>query len=281
MAFLSGRGLASLSADLWGFALRAACVVSCFLALLTACTAEERTPSPPLARSDVNPNAFVGTAREVAAQAQEAEILKAHPRLGVRSGAELIIHYRGEALVTYTDNPQGCDSYLVERAIEIRDPDTGALEPIALIACHFGTTTNRYLVLPNSGKYNVTGDVAASPNGRFLATTDSTVTKARGAFIIANWPQTESRAEFPAGCRNISWVSDSELNADCWRSEHPNTVNPDESDAVFFRARVWRDGATWRMTATNWLARDGSPALSNRPFPVLAAVDKTGVDAPG
>ena len=73
---------------------------------------------------------------------------------------------------------------------------------------------------------------------------------------------------------------DDGLSADCWRSEHPNTVNPDESDTVFFRAKVWRDGETWRMTATDWLARDGSPALSNRPFPLLASVAKTGVDAP-
>ncbi|MBP2158211.1 MULTISPECIES: hypothetical protein [Asticcacaulis] len=250
------------------------------MVLLAACTAEAPPPPPPLARSDVNPNAFVGTPQEVAAKAQEAAILKAHPEMAIRNGPELVISYRGEPLVTYTDNPQGCDRYIVERAIEIRDPDSGTLEPIALVACHFGTTTNRYLVLPNSGKYNVMGDIAASPNGRYLATTDSTVTKARGAFIITQWPNTESRAEFPAGCKNIEWQSDSALTADCWRSEHPNTVNPDESDAVFFRAKVWRDDETWRMTATDWLARDGSPALSNRPYPLLAAIDKTGVDAP-
>ncbi len=255
-------------------------VLPAFIILLTACTAETAAPPPPLARSDVNPNAFVGTSDEIEAKAREAAILKAHPKLGVRKGAELTLTYRGEALVTYTDNPQGCDRYIVERAIEVRDPDSGTLEPIALVACHFGTTTNRYLVLPNSGKYNVTGDTAASPSGRYLATTDSTVTKARGAFIITQWPNTERRAEFPAGCKNIEWQSDSALTADCWRSEHPNTVNPDESDAVFFRAKVWRDDETWRMTATDWLARDGSPALSNRPYPLLAAIDKTGVDAP-
>jgi hypothetical protein len=261
--------------------LRIVHVLPILIVLLTACTAEEPTPPPPLARSDVNPNAFIGTPQEVAAEAQEAQILKDHPKLGVRNGPDLVLTYRGEPLVTYTDNPEGCDRYIVERAVSIRDPDTGTLEPIALIACHFGTTTNRYLVLPNSGKYNVLGDIAASPSGRFLATTDSTVTKARGAFIITQWPNTERRAEFSAGCKNIHWQSDNGLTADCWRSEHPNTVNPDESDTVFFRAKVWRDGETWRMTATDWLARDGSPALSNRPFPILAAIDKTGVDAPG
>lgn len=255
-------------------------VLPFFIVLLTACTAEEPTHPPPLAHSDINPNAFIGTPQEVAAKTQEMQILKDHPRLGVRNGPELVINYGGEPLVTYTDNPEGCDRYIVERALSMRDPDTGALEPVALIACHFGTTTNRYLVLPNSGKYNVVGDIAASPNGRFLATTDSTVTRARGAFIITQWPNTERRAEFPAGCKNIQWQSDDGLTADCWRSEHPNTVNPDESDTVFFRAKVWRDGETWRMTATDWLARDGGPALSNRPFPLLASVAKTGVDAP-
>lgn len=257
-------------------------IAACIIISLpvAACTAEKPAPPPPLARSDVNPNAFVGTPKETEAKLQEAEVLKAHPRLAVRNGPELVINYRGEVLVTYTDNPQGCDRYIIERAIEVRDPDSGALEPVALVACHFGTTANRYLVLPNSGKYNIIGDIAASPSGRFIATSDSTVTRARGAFIISEWPHTENRAEFPAGCKNIRWQSDSELDADCWRSDHPNTVNPEESDTVFFRARVWRDGKAWHMTGTDWLARDGTKALSNRPFPMLAAVDKTGVDAP-
>jgi hypothetical protein len=260
--------------------LRAVSALTFFTVLLTACTAEEPAPQPPLARSDVNPNAFVGTSKETEAKLQEAEVLKAHPSLARRNGPELVINYSGEALVTYTDNPQGCDRYIVERAITVRDPESGTLEPIALVACHFGTTTNRYLVLPNSGKYNVVGDIAASPSGRYVATSDSTVTRARGAFIISEWPHTENRAEFPAGCSNIHWRSDHELDANCWRSDHPNTVNPEESDTVFFRARVWRDGNTWHMTGTKWLARDGSEALSNRPFPLLAAVNKTGVDAP-
>ena len=280
MAFLSACGLASGLPICGGSALRAVCVVICGLVLLSACTAEEPTPPPPVARSDVNPNAFVGTAQEVAAKAQESAVLEDHPKLGVRNGPELVIKYRGETLVTYTDNPQGCDRYIVERAVEVRDPEAGTLEPIALIACHFGTTTNRYLVLPNSGKYNVIGDIAASPSGRFIATIDSTVTRARGAFIISQWPNIERRAEFPAGCKNIRWENDNALTADCWRSEHPNTVNPEESDTVFFRARVWRDDGAWHMTGTRWLARDGSDALSNRPFPMLAATDKTGVDAP-
>lgn len=260
--------------------MRNLCVLIYAAMTLAACSRDEPV-APPVARSDVNPNAFVGTPRETAAKLHESQLLEQYPGVASRNGPELVISYRGDIVVTYTDNPQGCDRYIVEQILKVRDPDTASLEAIALVACHFGTTTNRYLVLPNSGKYNVISDIAASPDGRLFATSDSTVTKARGAFIISKWPDTNSRFEFPAGCKTIKWLNDSELNADCWRSDHPNTVNPDESDTVFFRARVWREDDRWNMTATQWLARDTfAPIASNKPFPTLTAIHKTGVDAP-
>ncbi len=248
---------------------------------LCACSREE-VPPPPVAQNDVNPNAFIGTPREAAAKLNETMVLRDNPKIAVRSGPVLTIRYRDKELVTYADAPGGCDRYVIERAVKVLEPQTGKLEPIALVACHFGVTTNRYLVLPNTGKYAVTDDVAASPDGRFLATSDSTMTKARGAFIVIDWPDTTRGAEFPAGCTHIGWQDDAHLTADCWHSDTPNTVNPDESDAVVFAAKIWRDGGVWRMQATRWLqAETYAPLASNAPLPKFTALNKSGVDAPG
>jgi len=246
-----------------------------------ACTKPKEAPSPPLAHSDMTPGAFIGTPREAAARLNESLTLRDYPTLATRRDDKLIIHYRDQDIVTYTDDPKGCARYLIERAVMVFDPQTGTREPVALVACHFGATTNRYLVLPNGGKYAVTDDVAASPDGRFLATSDSTVTRSRGAFIVIQWPDIEKRAEFPAGCTHLKWQDDGHLTADCWHADTPNPVNPDESEARFFRARVWRDGGAWRMQAMEWLHRDTfEPSASSAPLPKFTAVNKTGVDAP-
>jgi len=245
-----------------------------------ACT-KPKDPPPPVAHSDITPNAFLGTPREAAAKLNESLVLRDYPTLADRKGDSLVIHYRDQDIVTYTDDAKGCVRYVIERAVMVFDPQTGTREPIALVACHFGVTTNRYLVLPDSGKYAVTDDVAASPDGRFLATSDSTVTRSRGAFIIIDWPNIRTRAEFPAGCTHLAWQDDGHLTADCWHADTPNPVNPDESEARFFRARVWRDGGAWRMQAMEWLHRDTfEPSASSAPLPKFTAVNKTGVDAP-
>ncbi|HVZ29143.1 MAG TPA: hypothetical protein VG839_02035 [Asticcacaulis sp.] len=246
---------------------------------LTACDRPHRPP--PIPKSDVDPTAFVGTPKEAAARRQEAQVLAAHPGLAERKGTTLTIHYRGHDLVSYTDDAHGCARYFVERAVRVFDPDSGRLEALALVDCHFGTTTNRYLVLPSTGKYALTDDVAASPDGHHLATSDSTVTPARGQFIIVEWPDFDRRAAFPAGCRNIQWQDDRHLTADCWHSDHPNTLNPYESDAMVFRARIWNDQGQWRMQATQWLhAESFAPLVSTKPLPTFTAVVKQGVDAP-
>ena len=246
-----------------------------------ACTKPKPAPPVPVAQTDVNPNAFIGTPREAAAKLNESLVLQDAPSLAGRSGSVLTIRYRGSDLVTYTDDPNGCSRYVIERAVKVFDPQSGHLEPIALVACHFGSTTNRYLVLPNTGKYTVTDDVAASPNGHFLATSDSTVTPSRGAFIVIDWPDIDRRAEFPAGCTHIAWQDNDHLTADCWHSDGPNTLNPDESDAVFFSTRVWRQDGVWRMQATRWLqAETFAPVASSAPLPKFTAVSKQGVDAP-
>lgn len=246
-----------------------------------ACTKPKDPPPPLVAHTDITPNSFVGTPREAAARLNESLVLREHPGLATRSGDTISIRYGGQDVVTYTDDPNGCQRYIIERAVMVYDQKTGRREPVALVACHFGVTTNRYLVLPNSGKYAVTDDVAASPDGRFLATSDSTVTKARGAFIVIEWPEMDTRAEFPAGCTHLKWQDDGHLTADCWHSDTPNTVNPNESAAVFFRAKVWRDGGVWRMQAVQWLHRETfAPSASAAPLPKFTAVNKTGVDAP-
>ncbi len=250
------------------------------LCALAACTRQPE-PRPPAPRTDINPATFIGTAKEAAARQQEAKVLGDYPGLAERKGAILTIRYRGNDLVTYTDDAQGCARYYIERAIKVADPETGRLEPVALVACHFGTTTNRYLVLPTTGKYALTDDVATSPDGHHLATSDSTVTRARGQFIIVEWPDFERRAAFPTGCKNIQWQDDSHLTADCWHSDRPNTLNPYESDAIFFRANVWNDKGVWRMRATQWLhAESFTPVASTAPLPQFEAVTKEGVDAP-
>ncbi len=247
-----------------------------------ACTKPKDPPPPPAAHSDITPNAFIGTPKEAAAKLNESLVLRDHPELATRRGDAIVIRYAGRDVVTYADDPRGCARYVIERAVMVRDAKTGRREPIALVACHFGVTTNRYLVLPDSGKYAVTDDVAASPDGRFLATSDSTVTPSRGAFIIMDWPTVETRAEFPAGCTHLKWQDNDHLTADCWHSDTPNTVNPDESEARFFRANVWRDGGVWRMQAVQWLHRDTfAPRASAQPLPRFTAINKTGVDAPG
>lgn len=252
-----------------------------FLTTAALCACSRPAPPPPAPKTDINPTSFVGTPKEAAARQAEAQVLAANPGLAERIGAVLTIRYRGNDLVTYTDDAQGCTRYFIERAVRVSDPDTGRLEALALVACHFGTTTNRYLVLPSTGKYALTDDVAASPDGHHLATSDSTVTKARGQFIIVQWPDFDRRAAFPAGCRDIRWQDDRNLTADCWHSDRPNTVNPHESDAVFFRAHVWNDRGTWRMRATQWLeAESFAPATSTAPLPSFNAVSKQGVDAP-
>lgn len=250
------------------------------VATVYACT-KPKDPPPPVAHSDVTPNAYLGTPREAAAKLNESLILKAHPELARRSGSVLTIRYQGRDVVTYTDDARGCTRYVIERAVMVYDQRTGGHEPIALVACHFGVTTNRYLVLPNSGKYAVTDDVAASPDGRFLATSDSTVTRSRGAFIVIDWPNIETRAEFPAGCTHLKWQDDSHLAADCWHADTPNPFNPNESEARFFHAKVWRDGGVWRMQAVQWVHQDTfAPRASSEPLPKFTAVNKTGVDAP-
>lgn len=247
---------------------------------LAACARPER-PKPPTPKTDINPATFIGTSKEAAVRQQEMRVLAANPGLGERKGAVLTIRYRGTDLVTYTDDAQGCARYYIERAVHVADPETGHLEPLALVACHFGATTNRYLVLPTTGKYALTDDVATSPDGHHLATSDSTVTKARGQFIIVQWPNFERRAAFPAGCKNIQWQDDRQLTADCWHSDGPNTLNPYESDTVFFRAKVWNDKGLWRMQATRWLhAESFTPVASTAPLPQFAALNKEGVDAP-
>lgn len=249
------------------------------VACLTACARPHHPPPAP--KSDIDPSAFVGTPKEVAARQQEARVLTANPGLAERRGAVLTIRYRGHDLVSYTDDPHGCARYYIERAVRVFDPDSGRLEPLALVACHFGATTNRYLVLPSTGKYALTDDVAASPDGHHLATSDSTVTPARGQFIIVEWPDFDRRAAFPAGCRNIRWQDDRNLTADCWHSDGPNTLNPYESDAVFFRAHVSKDHGQWQMQATQWLhAESFAPVASTAPLPRFSAIEKEGVDAP-
>ncbi len=252
------------------------------VAATCACTKPKDPPPPaPVAQSDITPNQFIGTPKEAAAKLNESMVLRENPQLATRSERAISIRYKGEDLVTYTDDPHGCDRYVIERAVKVYDNQSGRLEPIALVACHFGSTTNRYLVLPTTGKYAVTDDVAASPNGHFLATSDSTVTKSRGAFIVIEWPQIETRAEFPAGCTHIAWQDDSHLTADCWHSDGPNTLNPNESDAVVFSAKVWRDGGVWRMQATRWLQGETfAPRASPSALPKFTALNKTGVDAP-
>lgn len=250
------------------------------VATVYACT-KPKDPPPPVAHSDITPNTYVGTPREAAAKLNESLVLKAHPQLARRSGEVLTIRYQGRDVVTYTDDPKGCTRYVIERAVMVYDQRTGGREPIALVACHFGVTTNRYLVLPNSGKYAVTDDVAASPDGRFLATSDSTVTRSRGAFVVIDWPNIETRAEFPAGCTHLKWQDDGHLTADCWHADTPNPVNPNESEARFFHAKVWRDGGVWRMQAVQWVHQDTfAPRASSEPLPKFTAVNKTGVDAP-
>lgn len=249
------------------------------MACLSAC-ARPQAPPPP-AKSDIDPTAFVGTPKETAARARETQVLAANPGLAERQGAVLTIHYRGHDLVSYTDDAHGCARYYVERAVRVFDPDSGRLEPLALVDCHFGATTNRYLVLPSTGKYALTDDVAASPDGHHLATSDSTVTRWRGQFIIVEWPDFDRRAAFPAGCRNIHWQDDHSLTADCWHSDGPNTLNPYESDAIFFRARVWNEHRQWKMQATQWLhAESFAPVSSTAPLPRFTAITKEGVDAP-
>ncbi len=246
-----------------------------------ACT-KPKDPAPvPLAHSDITPNAFIGTPREAAAKLNETLVLRDYPQLAARQGNAIVIRYRGQDVVTYTDDPNGCMRYVIERAVMVYDPETGAREPVALVACHFGVTTNRYLVLPDSGKYTVTDDVAASPDGRFLATSDATVTVSRGAFIVIEWPNIERRAEFPAGCTHLKWQDDSHLTADCWHADTPNPLNPDESEARFFHAKVWRDGGVWRMQAVQWLQPETfAPRASPEPLPKFTAINKSGVDAP-
>lgn len=253
-----------------------------FIALLGACSKPPAQPAPIAESADaLTPGAFPGTPREAAAKLNESLVLRDVPQLASRNGPVLTIHYRGQDLVTYTDDPNGCARYVIERAIKVYDPQTGNLEPIALVACHLGATTNRYLVLPSTGKYAVTDDVAASQDGRFLATSDSTVTKSRGAFIVIDWPNIERRAEFAAGCTHIKWQDSDHLTADCWHSDTPNPLNPNESTAGFFIAKVWRDGGVCRMHATQWLqAETFAPLASSAPLPKFTAVNKEGVDAP-
>ncbi len=256
-------------------------LIVALVATAYACTKPKDAPPPPLAHSDISPNAFIGTPREAAAKLNESLVLKDHPDLATRGGDTITIRYRGQDVVTYTDDPKGCMRYVVERAIMVFDPQSGAREPIALVACHFGVTTNRYLVLPDSGKYTVTDDVAASPDGRFLATSDATVTVSRGAFIVIDWPNIDTRAEFPAGCTHLAWLDDSHLTADCWHADTPNPLNPNESEARFFHAKVWRDGGVWRMQALQWVHPETfAPRASSEPLPKFTAVNKTGVDAP-
>jgi hypothetical protein len=249
-------------------------------AALTACARPSPSP-PPVPKNAVDPTAFVGTLKETAARQAEAEVLAANPGLAERKGALLTVHYRGHDLVTYNDDAHGCARYYIERAVRVFDPDSGRLEPLALVACHFGSTTNRYLVLPSTGKYALTDDVAASPDGHHLATSDSTVTKARGQFIIVEWPDFDRRAAFPAGCRNIHWQDNRHLTVDCWHSDSPNTLNPYESNAIFFRARVSHDHGQWKMQATQWLhAETFAPVTSAAPLPRFTAITKQGIDAP-
>jgi len=255
-------------------------LTAALVATAYACT-KPKEPAPPVARSDLTPNAFVGTPREAAAKLNESLVLRDYPQLADRQGGTLVIHYRDQDVVTYTDDPKGCVRYVIERAVLVFDPQTGTREPIALVACHFGATTNRYLVLPDSGKYAVTDDVAASPDGRFLATSDATVTPSRGALIVIDWPNIATRAEFPAGCTHLKWQDDSHLTADCWHADTPDPLNPNESEARFFHARVWRDGGVWRMQAVQWVHPETfAPRASSEPLPKFTAVNKTGVDAP-
>jgi hypothetical protein len=238
-------------------------LVLSFILIFTLAGCHRATPQ----RAEGIDPTFEGSEQEKRTMAVEAALIDANPGLALRHDRELTIFHKGEAVTTYTNDPKGCQRYFLTGVMKLRGKD-GALYPVAGVTCHFANSENTYLVLPNSDKYMVREEASASPDGRVLASGFDRADLSQGSLALADWPHIRDVVIFPVHCAGMVWQDATHFTATCWHNEGPNSSNPYDSFAYYFKASIGKDEAgKWQMQATQWLDRDSlTPRNRNKPL---------------
>ncbi|MFT4075647.1 MAG: hypothetical protein QM647_08940 [Asticcacaulis sp.] len=227
------------------------CLIFTTTTLLAACK-----PSPPPQRAEGLDPTFEGSDDEKRTLAVEAALIAANPGLAVRKDKALTLFHDGQEVTTYRDDPQGCQRYFLTGVVKLRGEDDN-LFPVADVTCHFASSENTYLVLPNSDKYLVREEASVSPDGRILASGFDRADKTQGSLTLANWPQIRDVVVFPAHCKGMIWQDATHFTATCWHNDGPDIASPYDSFARYFKTDIYRDTAgKWQMQATQWVDRD-------------------------
>lgn len=245
-------------------------IITCLTAAVAAgCVRHKPTPPPP-------PQQTVLPQTPNLKQRLDAEAiwLRQYPSLATRDGDTLIVRYNGQEIARYVNDAKGCNPYSISKVLPLYDHVNNKLLPVAEVTCHFGPLDNRYLVLPSSDKYVVKDDVSASPDGRLIAMTDSSLTPSSGQFTLMSWPSLNPGAAFKAGCRNAVWRDSTHIEALCWHNSGPTPQDPNDAHALWFQAAISRDDAGhWQMQAKSFVDPVSlKPAPANgRALPHLSA----------
>ncbi len=183
----------------------------------------------------------------------EADILKANPGLGARSGDRLTLMYGDRSVATLTDGPDAngdCDTFNLYGVMTVFDRTAGALRKVPLVGCHHGEFENHFALLPD-GKRWLIGNADASPDGHLVAASGASYRD--DAMTVYSWPELTPLARFALPCWNIAWKDNSTLTVTCdYRPANPTSGHPDGFDG-----RIWRDAdEKWHLQATRWTYSD-------------------------